>query len=103
MRVAIPHQLGREEARRRMHGSSDQIGNAIPGGMADIDASWSSEDQLNLAINAMGQSLNGTIEVGDAEIVFTMDLPMALSFIEPMVESAIRQQGQKMLAAPSGD
>ena len=34
--------------------------------------------------------------------VLHMDLPPALSFIEPIVEGAIRQQGQKMLEAPKG-
>ena len=34
MRVAIPHGLGREEVRRRMHARVGELAGFIPGGMA---------------------------------------------------------------------
>ena len=103
MQVAIPHQLGREEVRRRLKGSSHEIAGAIPGGMADVATDWPSDDRMNMAIQAMGQSMNGYIDIGDDQVVFYMDLPPALSFIEPIVEGAIRKGGQKMLAPPPAD
>ena len=102
MQVAIPHQLGREEVRRRLKGSSHQIGDSIPGGMADVRTNWSSEDRMEMTIVAMGQNLTGHIDVEDDQVVFLMNLPPALGFIEPIVAGAIRQQGQKMLAPPKG-
>lgn len=101
MQVSIPHQLGREEARRRMQGSSHQLADAIPGGMAQVATSWPSEDRMELTITAMGQNLLGHIDIGDDAVTFSMVLPAALGFIEPIVEGAIRQQGQKMLAGPA--
>ena len=101
MQVAIPHSLGREEARRRLGSSSNQISDAIPGGMAQVTTEWVGEDSLSLAINAMGQVLNGRIDIGDTEVVFNLDLPLALGFIKPVVESTIQQAGQKLLAAPA--
>ncbi len=103
MQVAIPHQLDREEVRRRLRGSSHEIADSIPGGMAQVETSWPSEDRMVMAIQAMGQSLNGHIDIADDQVVFVVDLPPALSFVEPMVANAIKQQGQKMLAAPSAD
>lgn len=100
MQIAIPHQLTREEVRRRFKEGSHQIADSIPGGMADIATSWPSEDQMDMAINAMGQSMNGTIVISETQVIFSVDLPPALAFIEPIVENAIRQQGQKMLAPP---
>ena len=100
MQVAIPHQLGREEVRRRLKGSSHQIGDAIPGGMADVHTNWPSDDRMEMAIDAMGQHLNGHVDIQDDQVVFFMNLPPALGFIEPIVEGAIRQQGQKLLAPP---
>ncbi len=103
MQVAIPHQLGREEVRRRLKGSSHQIADAIPGGMADVQTNWPSEDSMHMAILALGQSLNGRIDIMDDQVVFFMDLPPALGFIQPIVESAIQQQGQKLLAPPTAE
>ncbi len=101
MEVAIPHSLGREEVRRRLSASSNSIADAIPGGMAQVTTEWLGEDSLSMAINAMGQALTGRIDIGDTQVVFTMDLPLALGFIKPIVESTIQQAGQKLLAGPA--
>lgn len=100
MEVAIPHSLGREEARRRLRENGHKMGDGIPGGMAQVQTRWTNEDRMEMAIAAMGQSLAGHIEVGDAQVVLSVDLPPALSFIEPLVAGAIRQQGQALLAPP---
>ncbi|MCL6250297.1 polyhydroxyalkanoic acid system family protein [Altererythrobacter sp. KTW20L] len=101
MQVAIPHQLGREEVRRRLASSTHQIADAIPGGMADVETEWVGEDSLSLAITAMGQVMQGRIDIRDTEVLFDIDLPPALGFIKPIVEGTIRQAGQKLLAPPS--
>ncbi len=103
MQVAIPHELSREEVRKRLKASSHEIADAVPGGMADIATSWPSEDQMALGIMAMGQKMDGTIDIKDGEVVFTIALPVALGFLEPMISGAIRQQGQRMLEAPQED
>lgn len=102
MQVAIPHNLGREEVRRRMRENSGNIGDHIPGGMADVQTSWSSEDRMEMSIGAMGQTVNGHVDIEDHQVVFHMVLPPALGFIKPIVEGAIRDQGNKMLAPPKG-
>jgi hypothetical protein len=100
MQVAIPHSLGREEVRRRLQGGGDRIEDAIPGGMARITTRWLDEDTLGLDINAMGQTLAGRIAIEDQQVLFDVDLPMALSFIKPIIEGSIQQAGQKLLAPP---
>lgn len=101
MEVAIPHALGREEARRRLRENSHRMGEGIPGGMAQVRTSWPSEDRMEMAIDAMGQSLAGHIDIADAQVVLTFELPPALGFLTPIIEGSIRQQGQKLLAPPS--
>ncbi len=100
MRVAIPHQLGKEEVRRRLQSHSHEIADHIPGGMAEVSTAWPSDDRMTMQISAMGQHLSGAVEVEADQAIFQFDLPAALSFIEPMIESAIRKQGQKLLAPP---
>lgn len=101
MRVAIPHQLGKDEVRRRLQSSSHKIAEHIPGGMAEVTTSWPSEERMTMQIAAMGQNLAGAVEIKAEQVVFTFDLPPALSFVEPIIEGAIRKQGQKLLAPPS--
>lgn len=102
MRVAIPHDLDKAEVRRRLKASGHEIGGNIPGGMADVTTSWPSEDRMKLSVAAMGQTLDGHVDIEDGQLVFEIALPPALSFIEPMVAGAIRKGGQKLLAPPGG-
>ena len=45
----------------------------------------------------MGQGIDGRVLIEDAQVVFEVDLPPALSFVEPMIAGAIRDKGQKLL------
>lgn len=97
MRVALPHSLGREEVRRRLHARSGEIAGLFPGGMADIAVSWPHEDRMALDVTAMGKTVTGAVEIEDHEVAFVIDLPAALSFVEPMVRGAIESKGRKLL------
>ena len=97
MRVPISHALPKEEVRRRLSSRSHEIANFIPGGMADVTTAWPDEDTMTLAVRAMGQGIQGRVLIEDHQVVFEVDLPPALSFVEPMIAGAIRQQGTKML------
>ncbi|MGB7406935.1 MAG: polyhydroxyalkanoic acid system family protein [Pontixanthobacter sp.] len=101
MRVAVPHDLPKAEVQRRMRGSTDQIADHIPDGIAQVKTDWASEDCMNIMVTAMGQELRGTVTIEDRQMVVEMALPLALSFVEPMVAGAIRQQSEKMLEGPA--
>jgi hypothetical protein len=101
MRVAIPHDLPREEVSKRLKERSHEIADHIPGGMAKVTTGWLGDDQMSINVNAMGNDLAGMVNIEDSQIVFEIALPMALSFVEPIISGAIKQQGQKMLAAPT--
>jgi hypothetical protein len=101
MEVAIPHNLGRDEVRNRLRSRSHTLADGIPGGMAQVHTAWPSEDRMTLDIAAMGQALNGHIDIEDSQVVLHMELPPALGFLKPIVEGAIRQQGQQLLTGPS--
>ena len=99
MRVPLSHDLGKEEVRRRLRERSHEIGDAIPGGMAEVTTSWPNEDCMNLGINAMGNQIGAQVLIEDTKVIFEVDLPRALSFVEPMIAGAIRKNGQKLLEA----
>lgn len=97
MRVAIPHDLGREEVRRRLNERSHEIADHIPGGIASVETSWQGEDVMQLGVSAMGQNIIGSVEIEDSQVIFEVELPAALSFVKPMIEGAIRSNGTKLL------
>lgn len=97
MRAAIPHSIGQEEARRRIRSRSGEIAGFIPGGMADVTTSWASDDRMDLTVNAMGQHLRGHVEIEETQVVFVVDLPPELSFIEPIMQGALESKGRKLL------
>lgn len=97
MRIPIPHQLGREEARRRLHARSGEIAGLMPGGMAEVGVTWPSEDRMDLAISAMGKQVNGSVEVGDSAVIVEFELPLAFKLFAPMVRSAVEANARKLL------
>lgn len=97
MRIAIPHSIGKDEARRRIRERSGEIANFVPG-FASVSTNWQSEDKMDLTVGAMGQEMTGAIEVGESEVAFTVELPAALSFVEPMIRGQIEAKGRKLLS-----
>jgi len=98
MRVPIQHSLSKEEVRHRLKTRSPEIKDAIPGGMADVSTAWPNEDCMTLSVRALGQSVDGRVLIEERQVVFEVDLPLALSFVEPLVRGAIETKGQKLLA-----
>ena len=99
MRVAVPHQLPKEEVRRRLRENIGDLKGYVPGG-ATVTSDWPSEDRMKLGVNAMGQQIDGLIEVEENQVVFVVDLPPLLGFVEPMIASAIQSNAPKLLAPP---
>ena len=97
MRVPIPHALPKEEVRHRLSSRSHEIRDFIPGGMAQVTTEWPNEDTMTLAVRAMGQGINGRVLIEEHQVVFEVDLPPALAFVEPAIAGAIRQKGTKLL------
>lgn len=97
MRVAIPHSHTREEVRRRMRERSGEIAGLVPGG-ADVQVTWPNEDRMDFSVSAMGKTVASHVEIGEGEIAIVIDLPPALSFVEPMVRGAVEAKGRKLLA-----
>ncbi len=97
MRVAVPHSLGREEVRSRLKGRIHELADVIPGGMADVSSHWPNDDRMDLTVVAMGQTVAGNIVIEDATVTVDIALPLALSFVEPMIRGAIERNSRKLL------
>ncbi len=97
MRVSLPHNLGAEEVRRRMHKHGHEIGSYFPPGIATVETNWPHEDRMDLHILAAGQTIEGGINVGEDTVEIELDLPAMLGFLRGTLERAVRKHGGKLL------
>ncbi|MCX9148399.1 polyhydroxyalkanoic acid system family protein [Erythrobacter sp. WG] len=98
MRVALPHNLGKDEVRRRMHKHADEIGGFFPAGLARVSTNWTSEDRMVINTEVMGQTIPGEVLVGETEVVIAMDLPLLLSVMRGPLEAAVKKEAGRLLA-----
>jgi hypothetical protein len=98
MRVTLPHNLTKEEVRRRMHKHADEIGGFFPAGLASVTTGWPSEDRMTITAIVMGQTIPGGVEVRDSEVVIEMDLPLLFSVMKGPLEAAVKKEGGRLLA-----
>ncbi len=97
MRVAMPHSHDRAEVRRRLESRIGELPGFMPGGFAQVDHTWPSEDRMRLAVGALGQEVVALLDIEDRQVVVTIDLPPGLAFFGGAIERVIREKGTKLL------
>ncbi|MBS0254217.1 MAG: polyhydroxyalkanoic acid system family protein [Proteobacteria bacterium] len=96
MQLTLPHSLGVAEACRRLHERAPEIADLVPG-FARVTTDWPSETRMAMTVSSLGKSLSGTVDVAEDHVVFTLDIPAALAFARPLIESALNEKGRKLL------
>lgn len=94
--VDLPHNLGTEEAKRRMQGGIGRLADHIPGGSADVRSSWEG-DRMNLIVQAMGQEVSARIDVQETLVRVEVLLPGMLGFFGRQIEGLLKKQGSVLL------
>lgn len=100
MRVSIPHTLGKDEVRRRMHarmGDAEEKAQGLLGSLASLETEWTGEDTLAIMVSAMGYSIPCSAEINETALDFEVAIPPGVGFARSMIESAIRQKGERLL------
>ena len=93
--VDLPHNLGKDEARRRIASNIHTLQEHIPGG-AQVQSGWSG-DQLNLDVAAMGQVVTATIDVMESKVHLKVLLPGMLGMFGGVIQAALQKKGGAML------
>jgi putative polyhydroxyalkanoate system protein len=93
--VDLPHNLGKDEARRRIANNMHKLQEHIPGG-AHVQSGWSG-DQLNLQVAAMGETVNATIDVQETKVHLKVLLPGMLGMFGGLVQAALQKKGGALL------
>jgi putative polyhydroxyalkanoate system protein len=93
--VDLPHNLGKDEARRRIANNVHRLTDHIPGG-AQVESGWSG-DQLNLRVQALGDSVQSTIDVEDSKVRVRVLLPGMLGMFSGVIAGALQKKGSVLL------
>jgi Putative polyhydroxyalkanoic acid system protein (PHA_gran_rgn) len=94
--VSIPHNLGKDEAVRRIK-DGVQWATTQYGSMATISATDWKDEQLAFRVGALGQTAEGTVAVTDTDATVTVQLPWLLAKFAGKVQSVLQHQGQLLL------
>ena len=93
--VDLPHSLGKDEARRRIANNVHRLTDHIPGG-AQVESGWTG-DQLNLRIQALGDSVQSTIDVEEQQVRVKVLLPGMLGMFSGVIQGALQKKGNVLL------
>jgi putative polyhydroxyalkanoate system protein len=97
--VSIPHELGQAEARRRIDEGVTRLTDQI-GAVGEVQKSWRG-DVLHFSLQAIGQTVSGSIAVEPREVRLEVNLPGIFAMIANKVKGRLRTEGQLLLAGPS--
>ena len=93
--VDLPHNLGKDEARRRIANNIHKLETQIPGG-AQVESGWTG-DQLSLAVRAMGEAVQSTIDVEETRVRVRVLLPGMLGMFSAPIQAMLRAKGGQLL------
>jgi len=96
--VSIPHELGRAEARRRIDEGIGQLTAQI-GAVGEIKQAWDG-DVMRFSLQAIGQTVTGSIDIQDREARLEVYLPGIFAMIANKVKGRLRDEGQILLGGP---
>lgn len=96
--VSIPHELGRAEARRRIDEGLGRLTSQI-GAVGEIRQDWEG-DTLRFSLQAIGQTVSGTIAVAERDVRLEVHLPGIFAMIANKVKGRLQSEGQILLGPP---
>jgi putative polyhydroxyalkanoate system protein len=96
VQVNIPHRLGREEAKKRIDAGLGKLLEPLSS-VVQIERNAWTGDRLEFTASAMGQSVPGSIDVEDAKVRVTLELPWLLASLADKAKAVIEQRTGLML------
>ena len=94
--VTIPHQLGRQEAKRRLSEGMGQARSMLSAVATSVEDHWA-EDRLDFRVVAVAQTVTGRIDVLDDCVNVEVELPWALGLLANRLKDKLRHLGTLML------
>ncbi len=94
--VSVPHQLGRDEAVRRLKDGLKWARDKYGAIVAIQQEDWA-EDQLTFRVGALGQTASGLVHISDFNVTLSVELPWLLARFAEKAQAMLQKQGHLML------
>jgi len=94
--VSIPHNLGREEAIRRMKNGLAGVRTQYSHLLTVSEETWN-DSQLTFRVTALAQAVSGSIDVADDHVRLEVMLPWLLAKLAERAQAMIGDTGRLML------
>lgn len=96
--VRLPHELGREEARRRIEQGFGSLEEQLAGASLKMrfQERWEG-DRMHFSGGPFGQKISGHVDVGDEEVVVEVVLPALLAALADKIRGRLSNQGARLL------
>jgi len=95
--MSVAHGLGREEALRRMKQKVETLQRTYGSKAKELTLDWA-DNVLQMAIQAMGFKIAGTVTVEDALVRLQADIPLSALPFRSLVERRVKDDLESMLA-----
>jgi hypothetical protein len=96
--VNVPHSLSQQEARSRLERFAEMLEKKFQNQVSELHQSWE-DDTLNFRFKTYGIPLSGGITVNASELNCIGELPFSAMVFRGKIESAIREELQRLVAA----
>src|SRR4051794_26042185 len=90
--VSIPHNLGKEEALRRIQGGLSAARERFASHLVVREERWTG-DHLDFHVAALRQEMRGTIDVGPSDVSLTVELPWVLAVLGEKAKALVTKHG----------
>lgn len=96
--VTISHDLGKDEAKRRISEGFSKLQGGLSGGMLfKFSEEWTTPDQLSFSARGFGQHITGKIDIFPQHVRIEAILPGLLAAIAETVAGRVEQEGKLLL------
>jgi hypothetical protein len=96
--VTVSHDLGKDEARRRIAEGFDRVRGALSGGFLFAFAQeWRGSDQLSFTAKGLGQTITGRIDIFPQHVRIEAMLPGILAAIAEAITGRMEKEGKLLL------
>lgn len=96
--VTLSHNLGAEEARRRVREGFGKLSSSMSGGMMfKFAEDWIGDDQLRFEAKGLGQTITGVIDIFPQHVRIEAMLPGVLASIAEIITGKLEKEGTLLL------
>ncbi|WP_026479314.1 polyhydroxyalkanoic acid system family protein [Ahrensia sp. 13_GOM-1096m] len=93
--ITISHELGKDAAKSRIDGGFQKVGDRLGFGLS-INQRWES-DTMHFDARAMGQTIEGSLDVHETNVIITVMLPLLLAGMAETIKAKLQKESTLLL------